>query len=483
MLLKAVPAIQSLVVVDTDLRIRFASDKNLVDLAYTDPAYRALLSSDVETRRPVASREGDLSEVFWPIFAETPREGSAGERKRLGGVLVRYHTAGAHLENYATQVPVAPVSWEEVTRALLPFLVSAVMASVLVAAWTVIPVRRLVRAVEEYKARGFRGEIDPESLGLQGDLASAARAISEMAGRLDRLDARSREREALLETLTQSLEEGMVALGPDDVPVAWNAAAARLLVPSGPRDLDGLREAIRGRMAEIGKGGAAGRCRADRGRPRERQGRRDTMPDHLDAPRREARRARDAGAAPRPHDAAEGRGPPGRGGPLRHPCAPRGSARPRDTQSTELHRPQRRRGQGEPGFGAGGAARASDARVRRHDPGGDPASDRPAQQLPRPAPLEPGRGRGRSRRRLPPREPAPALHGAQGPGGDRHRDRRSLAGGARRSRPAAAGDPEPRAERHPGHAAGRAGHALRPAGGEGASCSPSPTRGAGSLPS
>jgi len=115
-----------------------------------------------------------------------------------------------------------------------------------------------VRAVEEYKARGYRGGLDPESLGLQGDLASAARAINEMAGRLDRLDARSREREALLETLTQSLEEGMVALGPDGVPVAWNAAAVRVLVPLGPRDPDGLREAIRRRMVELGKGEAVG---------------------------------------------------------------------------------------------------------------------------------------------------------------------------------------------------------------------------------
>jgi two-component system, sporulation sensor kinase E len=255
-LLMAVPAISSLVVVDTDLRIQFASDKDLLDLAYKDPEYRALLSSDVESRRPVASREGDLSEVFWPIFAREKGGGGPGERRRLGGVLARYHATATRLENYPTQVPVVPVSWEAVTRALTPFLVSAVMASVLVSAWTVIPVRRLVRAVEEYKARGFRGEIDPESLGLQGDLASAARAISEMAGRLDRLDARGREREALLETLTQSLEEGMVALGPDGVPVAWNAAAARVLVPSGSRDPDGLREAIRLRLAEIGRGEA-----------------------------------------------------------------------------------------------------------------------------------------------------------------------------------------------------------------------------------
>jgi signal transduction histidine kinase len=253
-LLQAVPAIASLVVVDTDLRIRFASDKDMVDLAYKDPAYRALLSSDVETRRPLTSREGDLTEVVWPIFDARGDEGGAGARRRLGSVLVRYHSAQTQLDSYPAQVHVVPVSWEAVARALLPFLVSAVMASVLVAAWTAFPVRRLVRAVEEYRARGFRGGLDPERLGLDGDLASAARAISEMGGQLDRLDARGREREVLLETLNQTLEEGTVALGPDGTPMAWNAAAARVLVPGGPEDSESVREALRRRMAEIGTG-------------------------------------------------------------------------------------------------------------------------------------------------------------------------------------------------------------------------------------
>jgi signal transduction histidine kinase len=79
-----------------------------------------------------------------------------------------------------------------------------------------------------------------------------------MGGQLDRLDARGREREALLETLTQALEEGMVALGPDGTPVAWNAAAARVLAPSVRQDPDTLREALRERMAAIGPRDLAG---------------------------------------------------------------------------------------------------------------------------------------------------------------------------------------------------------------------------------
>ena len=50
-----------------------------------------------------------------------------------------------------------------------------------------------------------------------------------MGGRLEALDAQRQEREALLATLSQSLEEGMIALDPFASPVAWNGAALRIL--------------------------------------------------------------------------------------------------------------------------------------------------------------------------------------------------------------------------------------------------------------
>ncbi len=249
-LLRAVPAIASLVVVDANLRIQFASDKDLVDLAYKDAAYRALLSSDVETRRPLASGGESLSEVVWPIF-ERPGAAQGAGGRRLGAVLVRYRPDQTRLDSYAARANVRQVSWEAVAGALLPTLIAVVMASVLVAAWTAFPVRRLVKAVDEYRARGFRGGLDSERLGLQGDLASAARAISEMGVQLDRLDARGREREVLLETLTQALEEGMIALGPDGSLLAWNAAAVRVLAPGSPADPDAMRETLRRRLAGI----------------------------------------------------------------------------------------------------------------------------------------------------------------------------------------------------------------------------------------
>jgi signal transduction histidine kinase len=249
-LLRAIPAIASLVVVDANLRIQYAPDKDLVDLAYKDAEYRALLSSDVETRRPFASGGENLSEVVWPIF-ERPGAAQGAEGRRLGAVLVRYRADRTRLDLYAARVRVQPVSWEAVAGALLPSLISVVMASVLVAAWTAFPVRRLVKAVDEYRARGFRGGLDSKRLGLEGDLASAARAISEMGVQLDRLDARGREREVLLETLTQALEEGMIALGPDGSLLAWNAAAVRVLAPGAPAEPDAMRETLRRRLAGI----------------------------------------------------------------------------------------------------------------------------------------------------------------------------------------------------------------------------------------
>lgn len=228
-LLKAVPAIRSLVVVDTNLTIQYASDKDLVDLTYGDGEYRRFLGSEVETRRPVVAEGEDLWEVVWPIRDLQGALARGGAPRRLGAVLVRYRKDLAELKTFGTTLRPEPVPWEAMVRAMLPFLVAGVMASVLIAAWAAFPVRRLVRALEDYRARGFQGGFDAGSLGLPGDLDPAVRAISEMGGRLASLDARGREREALLGTLAESLEEGMIALDPAERPAAWNAAALRLL--------------------------------------------------------------------------------------------------------------------------------------------------------------------------------------------------------------------------------------------------------------
>ncbi len=268
-LLKGVPSIQTLIVVDSELRIQYASDKSVLDLGYTNPQYKEFLSSDTESRRKVQSGGKNLSEIVWPIF-DIPWTGEwVGPPIRLGSVLVRYRTDLPIGESIGARlVEVPDVSWRSLAQPLLPFLFAAVAAGLLVAAFTAYPVRRLVRALESYKARGYRGELDVAGLGLGGELASAARTIHEMGGRLSALDERGREREALLETLSQSLEEGMLVLGPSGEPVAWNQAALRLLgvvpaqggsAPGAPGIGEALarQRALAAALREIAEGGGA----------------------------------------------------------------------------------------------------------------------------------------------------------------------------------------------------------------------------------
>ena len=126
-------------------------------------------------------------------------------------------------------------------------LLAGVVGGILVAALTALPVRRLDRALHDFRERGFRGGIDAKRLGLGGELAAAVSAINEMGGRLEALDSRGREREALLGTLAQSLEDGMIAIDEREAPVAWNAAALRILgVPIDKADEAAVRAALDG---------------------------------------------------------------------------------------------------------------------------------------------------------------------------------------------------------------------------------------------
>ena len=65
---------------------------------------------------------------------------------------------------------------------LFTFLVAGIGGGILVAGLTAFPVRRLDRALREFRERGFRGGIDAKSLGLSGELASTVTAINEMGG-------------------------------------------------------------------------------------------------------------------------------------------------------------------------------------------------------------------------------------------------------------------------------------------------------------
>ena len=96
--------------------------------------------------------------------------------------------------------------------------------------------RRLEQAFSAFRERGFRGGFDPQGK-VPAELTETVRAIEEMGGQLEQLDARGVEREALLASLSQSLEDGMLAIDSNGHPLAWNPAALRLLTGTGPTSL------------------------------------------------------------------------------------------------------------------------------------------------------------------------------------------------------------------------------------------------------
>ena len=227
--LRGLPNIRSVLILDRDLRIQYASDPAVQDLTFTRPRDREFLSSAAMSMRVREDGAGGaIEEVLVPVFDDRPRKEPQAGPLRLGSVLVRL-VPDASLVSRATErnLPDIP-PWDYALPVIL-FLAASAAGGIAMAALTGLPVQRLDRALAELRARGFRGRIDPAQLGLQGHLVSAVQAINEMGGRLESLDARGKEREALLEKLSQSLEEGMLALGPRGAPVAWNRALLRML--------------------------------------------------------------------------------------------------------------------------------------------------------------------------------------------------------------------------------------------------------------
>ncbi len=226
--LRGLPNIQSVLILDRDLRIQYASDPTVQDLTFTRPADREFLSSStMRARTREGSTDGATEEVVVPVF-EDGVDRAGGAPVRLGSVLVRL-VPDTSLVSRATERDLPDILPLEYALPVMLFLAAAAAGAIAVAALTGLPVQRLDRALADLRARNFRGRIDPAELGLEGRLVSAVQAINEMGGRLESLDARGREREALLEKLSQSLDEGMLAVAARGVPVAWNHALLRIL--------------------------------------------------------------------------------------------------------------------------------------------------------------------------------------------------------------------------------------------------------------
>ncbi len=226
-ILREIPSITSFLVLDRNRRIQYANQPSAVDLAFTGRESASFVASDQIVRRTKPSGTGgSVTEVMIPIFDEPPV--GKGERRRLGSLIIDY-APDAALVARLPQLRPPSVPPRDSMLPLLAFLAAGVGGGILVAGLTALPVRRLDRALRDFRERGFRGGIDAKRMGLGDELASTVSAINEMGGRLEALDEAGREREALLGTLAQSLEEGMIAIDEREVPVAWNGAALRIL--------------------------------------------------------------------------------------------------------------------------------------------------------------------------------------------------------------------------------------------------------------
>jgi signal transduction histidine kinase len=261
-ILREIPSITSFLVLDRDRRIQYANQPAAVDLTFTGGESASLVASDQIVRRTKPSGTGGiLTEVMIPIFDEPPA--GQGERRRLGSLIIDFAPDAALVARLPKLRPPSVLPRDSMLP-LFAFMLAGVCGGILVAGLTALPVRRLDRALLEFRERGFRGGIDAKRLGLGSELASAVSAINEMGGRLEALDSRGREREALLGTLAQSLEEGMIAIDEREVPVAWNAAALRILgVPQESADEGAVRAAL-DRHPELAIGWAAGSSLASR---------------------------------------------------------------------------------------------------------------------------------------------------------------------------------------------------------------------------
>jgi signal transduction histidine kinase len=269
-ILKEIPSIRSFLILDRERKIQYANDPTVIDLTFTGKEHASYFASDELVRQEITSPKGErLTRVMVPVFEDA--HSVAGGRRRLGSLVLEF-VPDAALMARLPQLKPPSVSPRASLVPLLTFLVAGVASGLLVAALTALPVRRLDKALAKFREGGFRGRLDAERLGLGSELAAAVTAINEMGGRLEALDSAGREREALLATLAQSLEDGMIAIDERGLPVAWNAAALRIMkVPEDGADSAGVKEAL-ARHPELQIGWAAGALLPGRNVDIEREG-------------------------------------------------------------------------------------------------------------------------------------------------------------------------------------------------------------------
>ena len=267
--LKGIPSVASLLIVDTEDRIQYASHPDAVDLAFRDDEEMvSLLRSEQIERQGITLGDQQYTRVMVPILDAPPEGGGAG--RRLGSVVVTYRPDPALIQRIPGLTPQA-LPPRDFMKPLIALLALAGAGGLVITLFAIGPIRRLDRALEEFRKKGFRGDFRAATHELGREFASTVDAITELGGRLQAMDGQGRERETLLATLSQTLEDGMIALGPTGDPVAWNAAAVRLLcgsLPTGRDESECLREALARHPSmekAAGQGSASFELAIDRG--------------------------------------------------------------------------------------------------------------------------------------------------------------------------------------------------------------------------
>ncbi|HET9299313.1 MAG TPA: hypothetical protein VFO11_05165, partial [Candidatus Polarisedimenticolaceae bacterium] len=223
-ILKGIRSIEGVWIVDQAGRIVFAPDTGQIDLGFTGKTRARYLEAQELVRERLQQPDGQfLTEAIVPVFAESS---VPGERRRLGTLVVHYRPDPA-LEARVPSLQPPSVDYRDFSFPLTLFMAAVGVGAVLVSVLSLLPVRRLDRALSELKARDFRGGLQLGRGAFEDELRGTVAAINELSGKFEALDARWREREALLGTLSRSLEEGMVAADAEGRPVTWNAAALR----------------------------------------------------------------------------------------------------------------------------------------------------------------------------------------------------------------------------------------------------------------
>jgi PAS domain S-box-containing protein len=227
--LKGIPTVKSMLVLDRSLRIQYASNADALDLAFTKEEDKIFLGGTVLSRRQITDPGGKrVTQVLVPVFDQQDPSGDAGG-DHLGSLLLTWvQDPELVARRPSLEVPSPKVDVQDITIPAVLFVALVGLGSLLIAAVTGRSVRGLDKALVEYRERGFQGGLQAGKLAEKGELAVTVRTISEMGGKLERLTQEGREREALLGTLSDSLEDAMIALSPDGSPVAWNVAACRL---------------------------------------------------------------------------------------------------------------------------------------------------------------------------------------------------------------------------------------------------------------